>query len=263
MNSTGQERTFSTGAVRDAADKKPMLQLISPHALFRLGEWLRFACKDRKPKPYPPRNWEKGMPFSETVGSLERHIQKFKLGNTSEDHLAAILFGAMALVHYEEEIKADRMNSEIDDMPKYEQRSVITPHIVDEQRPEKISTFYIAGPMRGHENYNFPAFDAARKRGEKLGYNIISPADLDREAGIDPVNKPGSGEVAERHIKDIIQRDIDAIMSLQPERGDGIAVLPGWQDSTGARAEIRLAQWLGLRIIRADDFLTEVRVEVL
>lgn len=121
MNAHDSVRTFSSGAVRDGG-QKPALELISPYALMRLGEWLRFACEDRRPSPYPKRNWEKGMPFSSVVASLERHIQKFKLGDTSEDHVAAILFGGMVLAHFEEEIKAGRMDPTLDDMPHYMQR---------------------------------------------------------------------------------------------------------------------------------------------
>jgi nucleoside 2-deoxyribosyltransferase len=121
MAAHDEMRTFDSGAVRDGG-KKPALELISPHALHRLGEWLRFACEDRQPKPYPRRNWEKGLSFSSTVASIERHIQKFKLGDTSEDHIAAILFGGMALAHYEEEIKAGRLPQSLDDMPHYLQR---------------------------------------------------------------------------------------------------------------------------------------------
>lgn len=125
MESSGQERTFCTGSVRDGG-KKPALQLISPHAMMRLGEWLRYAVEDRKPKPYPKRNWEKGQPFSEIVASLQRHVEKFKLGDTSEDHIAAILFGGMALAHYEEEIKAGRLDPALDDMPHYFDRGRVT-----------------------------------------------------------------------------------------------------------------------------------------
>jgi nucleoside 2-deoxyribosyltransferase len=60
--------------------------------------------------------------MSECVASLQRHVEKFKLGDTSEDHLAAILFGGMALCHYEEEIKAGRLPVSIDDMPHYMDR---------------------------------------------------------------------------------------------------------------------------------------------
>lgn len=123
MEAHKENRTFSSGAVRDGG-KKPALQYISPHAMFRLGEWLRFACEDRQPEPYPPRNWEKGLPFSETIASLQRHVEKFKLGDTEEDHIAAILFGGMALAHYEEEIKAGRLPADLDDMPHYLGRGV-------------------------------------------------------------------------------------------------------------------------------------------
>ncbi len=120
MKSSGEERVFSTGAVRDSAAKKPMIHLISPFFLQDLGEWLRFACQDRKPEPYPPRNWEKGMPFSETLGSGLRHVIAIMAGDTSEDHIAAIGFCAMALAHYKHEIAAGRMDPAIDDMPRYE-----------------------------------------------------------------------------------------------------------------------------------------------
>ena len=118
MEGHDEMRTFDSGAVRDGG-KKPAMELISPHLMVRLGEWMRFACEDRKPKPYPPRNWEKGMPFSSTIGSLQRHVEKFKIGSMEEDHLAAIVFGAMALMHYQEEIKAGRLSAELDDMPHY------------------------------------------------------------------------------------------------------------------------------------------------
>jgi len=119
MDASDEIREFSTGAIRDAADKKPMLQLISPFALMRLGEWMRFACKDRKPEPYPARNWEKGMPFSEVIGSLERHVQKWKMGDRSEDHLAAVMFNTMALIHLQEMIDRGVLPRELDDMPSY------------------------------------------------------------------------------------------------------------------------------------------------
>ena len=118
MEAHDENRKFDSGAVRDGG-KKPALHLISPHAMNRLGEWLRFACEDRQPKPYSKRNWEKGLPFSETVASVQRHIEKFKLGDQSEDHIAAILFGGMALAHFEEEIKAGRLPASLDDMPHY------------------------------------------------------------------------------------------------------------------------------------------------
>jgi nucleoside 2-deoxyribosyltransferase len=125
MEAHAENRTFTSGASRDGG-KKPALHLISPHAMLRLGEWLRFACEDRKPVPYPKRNWEKGMPISECIASDQRHTEKYKLGDRSEDHLAAKLFNTMAMIHFEEEIKAGRMSAEFDDMPHYMDRTQMT-----------------------------------------------------------------------------------------------------------------------------------------
>jgi len=358
MQSSGEERTFESGAVRDGG-KKPMLQLISPHAHMRLGEWLRFACQDRQPKPYPPRNWEKGMPFSETIGALERHIQKLKLGMRDEDHVAAMLFGAMVLAHQQEEIKAGRMDPALDDMPHYEDQPrpwprILPPankpgppitermcpkcdaHLRQEQyetgleffcvycewnsldpepyhgdepdnwrnadptdqeymeyarnlfdamkflAPDHVkldvlraacdcpdcpvhrsiviepATFYVCGPMRGLPFLNFPAFDGARKFGESLGYNIISPADMDRMYGIDPIKDPASPkrirDATPDFVKSVVRRDVEIILRLNKERGDGLALLPGWQKSVGGMAEVRLAYWLGLKFVDARDW---------
>jgi hypothetical protein len=123
--------------------------------------------------------------------------------------------------------------------------------------------FYVAGPMTGCEYYNFPAFDDAKKRGERLGYGIISPADIDREAwGIDPAESYSAWLTLERRAKkwteddwrQILLRDIAAILSLSPKNGDGVALLPGWERSTGALAELCVARWMGLRIVDARTF---------
>ena len=47
------------------------------------------------------------------------------------------------------------------------------------------NSIYLIGPMRGIPLYNFPAFDDAADRWRKHGWTVISPAELDREAGFD------------------------------------------------------------------------------
>lgn len=114
MKDSGLRRQFSTGAERDRADDKPRPDLVSPHAAWREGIWMgKGAVK------YSARNWEKGMPISECIASIERHLIKYKLGMTDEDHMAAIRTNAGFIIHYEEELKAGRLPRDIDDMPKY------------------------------------------------------------------------------------------------------------------------------------------------
>lgn len=105
--------TFTTGAKRDANDK-PRPDLISPFALERLGEWLRLGAEK-----YDERNWEKGLPISRTVASLVRHLVKFQQGDTSEDHIAAVMCNAMFILHEQEMIKRGVHPRELDDMPDY------------------------------------------------------------------------------------------------------------------------------------------------
>lgn len=94
---------------------------------------------------------------------------------------------------------------------------------------------YIAGPMRGYKDYNFPAFDAARDRLLKLDVVVISPADMDRTLG------HGTN-------RDYAKRDTKAILEC-----DAIYMLKGWEKSVGATAEHALAKWAGLTIFYQEE----------
>ena len=115
MTDSGKRQSFGKGmAIRDTADDKPRPDLISPFAEERQGHWLRMGAAK-----YAERNWENGMPFSRCVASLKRHVMKYQQGKRDEDHLAAIMFNAMALIHYEEMIERGRLPAELNDMPNY------------------------------------------------------------------------------------------------------------------------------------------------
>jgi hypothetical protein len=115
MQDGGKKQSFGKGmAIRDTADDKPRPDLISPFAKERQGHWLAMGARK-----YAERNWERGMPFSRCVASLERHTMKFEQGLKDEDHLAAIMFNAMALIHYEEMIERGVLPATLNDMPNY------------------------------------------------------------------------------------------------------------------------------------------------
>jgi hypothetical protein len=113
--------------------------------------------------------------------------------------------------------------------------------------------FYIAGPMRGRQYFNFPAFDAARDALLALGHRVTSPADLDRAHGFDAMDLDPSdpcdgvpdgfcdGVPDGFCLKSCITRDVAAIL-------DTAAVCfidEAWRHSTGCVAEYHVARWAG------------------
>jgi hypothetical protein len=56
-------------------------------------------------KKYPARNWEKGYAWGLSLSALERHLAKFKQGETRDElgnhHLAAVVFHALALITFQ------------------------------------------------------------------------------------------------------------------------------------------------------------------
>lgn len=114
MKDSGKREGFESGAVRDTNDGKPRPGLISPFATEREGHVLaKGALK------YAPRNWEKGMPISRCIESIERHLLAYKKGETDEDHMAHLRCNTGFIIHYEEMIKRGLLPKDFDDMPKY------------------------------------------------------------------------------------------------------------------------------------------------
>ena len=107
---------------------------------------------------------------------------------------------------------------------------------------------YIAGPMHGYPAWNFPAFDAAEEALAGAGWDVISPARMDREE--DGFDERTSGNL--KPIDHYIERDVRLLMSLEPSR-DVIVMLPGWERSKGATAERARALWRGLRIVTLEE----------
>lgn len=111
MNVGNAHESHGEGAAqREIKIGKGRPDLISPFALKRIGKWLELGAIR-----YGGRNWEKGMPFDTYMQGVDRHLLEYKCGDRSEDHLAAICFGIMAIMHHEE-LGED---AKWDDLPKY------------------------------------------------------------------------------------------------------------------------------------------------
>jgi hypothetical protein len=108
-------------------------------------------------------------------------------------------------------------------------------------RKERI---YTAGPMTGYPSFNIPAFDEAAAKLRAQGYHVTSPAELDdpatRKAALaSPDGAPGSGSANGQTWEDFLRRDLDIVRNI-----DGIAALPGWDQSKGATFEVDTANKL-------------------
>lgn len=93
---------------------------------------------------------------------------------------------------------------------------------------------YIAGPMTGIPEYNFPAFMQAQNKLEQEGWGVFNPAEHDIKTGFNPETDAPTKEFLEAAMR----WDVESIM-----RSDAIFMLPGWRESTGAVAEFWLAMW--------------------
>ena len=96
---------------------------------------------------------------------------------------------------------------------------------------------YLAGPMSGLPEFNYPAFNAEAARLRALGYHVENPAE-------NPAPEGGSWLSYMR------------LAIAQLVTCDAIALLDGWAASRGASVEHNLAKAMGLPVLRAKN-LTE------
>lgn len=96
----------------------------------------------------------------------------------------------------------------------------------------KAFRLYISGPMTGFADFNYPAFFRAERGLILSGYTTSNPAQYD----------PVPGETWE----DCLKRDLVDMFQC-----DGVATLPGWKLSRGARFEVRTARTLGMPVMPA------------
>jgi len=92
---------------------------------------------------------------------------------------------------------------------------------------------YIAGPMTGLPDFNYPAFHAEAARLHALGYAPANPA---------------------RNPEQATWLDYMRVAIRQMVTCDAVALLPGWQQSRGASIEYSIAIALGIPARPCDEF---------
>lgn len=93
---------------------------------------------------------------------------------------------------------------------------------------------YLAGPMRGIPQHNYPAFKRAAQLLKDQGHEVFSPIEYNESIGIGP-DDPRHDVPVEGLSKDLEYICLEA---------DGVVVMPGSNDSRGARAEVATARAL-------------------
>lgn len=113
----GEQRVFSSGAVRDSSSGKGRYDLLPWNAIDALAK----HC-ERGAAHYGERNVDKGVPQKSLLDSGIRHIQKYITGDAEEHHLVAALWNiAWAL---ENEIEHPEM---VYDLPGREKEDAGSP----------------------------------------------------------------------------------------------------------------------------------------
>jgi len=97
---------FSSGAEKEIEGKLRM-DLIPPEVERAYAETLTFGASK-----YSDRNWERGIPYSQCVGALKRHLNSWLLKeNTNEEsglnHIKHVLFWVSALTYFVESGKIE------------------------------------------------------------------------------------------------------------------------------------------------------------
>jgi len=111
--------------------------------------------------------------------------------------------------------------------------------------PSPSKRIYVAGPMQGIPNFNFPRFNAVARALRGNGHIVFNPAekDIERHGGTNISDGNSSGDISQaksQHgfsLRQALAEDT-AFICLE---ANCIVMLPGWEKSNGAQAEHRLA----------------------
>lgn len=130
---------------------------------------------------------------------------------------------------------------------------------------------YIAGPMSGIKDFNFPAFKEIEDKLQSLRYETVNPANLNRDyvtsdfkynmdllKGVVKLSTSNYDNLTKEDFKKIwaffLKRDVAEMLTC-----DAVVVLDGWKRSEGAAFEVKTALTVKMKIYELhEDELVEV-----
>ncbi len=102
----------------------------------------------------------------------------------------------------------------------------------------KGTSVYIAGPMTGIEEFNFPAFQTAAGELYAMGVGHV------KHTGHGTPPSPTEAKPWETYLRDALRYMLSC---------NAVVVLPGWRESRGARLEVYVALELGMPVVEYPD----------
>ncbi len=115
---------------------------------------------------------------------------------------------------------------------------------------------YLAGPMRGYKDFNFPEFLRVGALLESVGFEVFNPAKRDLEAHGAEVFESPEGDLADiAHLGFDLREALGADLAFICAEADALFTLPGWEHSSGAKAEVATAKALGIPVLHTEGEL--------
>lgn len=106
---------------------------------------------------------------------------------------------------------------------------------------------YLAGPMAGLPDHNWPAFEQAADDLRRAGYLVESPVEIVQEQRLLD-DWDGVSELTPAQRQRVMRECFRALVGdgVRYRGVDGLALLDGWESSAGARAEAEVGAAIGL-----------------
>ena len=104
-------------------------------------------------------------------------------------------------------------------------------------------TIYIAGPMTGCEDFNYPKFNATATALRKIGWIVKNPVEIAEAYGT-------ADEIASspKLLARVLEAELKIVRTCH-----ALYLLRGWERSHGARGELAMALASGLQVFVEED----------
>lgn len=115
--------------------------------------------------------------------------------------------------------------------------------------------WYLAGPMTGIPQFNYPMFFRVADALRNTGYRVMSPAEFDKPDALEKILASTDGAPnSAGSWGDFLAHDVKVIA----DEVDGLVFLPGWEKSRGARLEAFIGLTCNRLFMLVDFFRDEI-----